>query len=259
VQTSRTTFEIAGGNCNAFVADQTIRQPGAKSLLDLQGRYAVIYADPPWRFATYSPKGEGRSASAHYRCMAFSDLCRLPIREHAASDCCLVLWTTDPMLPRAMDLIEAWGFTYKTVAFTWAKLNRSVGGTSFSNQDFFTGMGYWTRANPEQCLLATIGKPRRRSRAIRQLIISPRRGHSRKPDEAYGRIEDLVPGPYLELFARSRRPDWTAWGDQVGWLDGERAPTEPCHALIGGRFCNSARSRAACTSDNPVAAEQQKE
>jgi N6-adenosine-specific RNA methylase IME4 len=259
VHTPRTTFDIAGYHNNAFVAEHAIQQSEATSLLDLHGRHAATFADPPWCFATCSPRGEGRSASAHYRCMAFWDLCRLPIREHAASDCCLFLWTTDPMLPRAIDLIEAWGFTYKTVAFTWAKLNSSAAGNSFSGPDFFTGMGYWTRANPEQCLLATIGKPRRRSRAIRQLIISPRREHSRKPDEAYVRIEDLVPGPYLELFARSRRPNWTAWGDQVGSLDGERASTEPCHTLIGRRFCNSARSRAACTSDDPITAERQKE
>jgi N6-adenosine-specific RNA methylase IME4 len=183
---------------------------------NLHGRYAVIYADPPWRFATFSPKGEGRSATMHYNCMAFADLCRLPIRDHATLDCCLFLWTTDPMLPRALELINAWGFAYKTVAFTWAKLNRSSVGPTFSEPAFFTGMGYWTRANPEQCLLATSGKPRRLSKAVRQLIVSPRREHSRKPDEAYGRIEALVSGPYLELFARSHRPGWTVWGDQIG-------------------------------------------
>jgi N6-adenosine-specific RNA methylase IME4 len=73
----------------------------------LHGRYAVIYADPPWRFATFSLKGEGRSATAHYDCMAFSDLCRLPVGDHAASDCCRFLWTTDPMLPKAIELIGA--------------------------------------------------------------------------------------------------------------------------------------------------------
>ena len=163
------------------------------------------------------------------------------------------------MLPRALGPIEAWGFTYKTVAFTWAKLNCNVAASSFSSQDFFTGMGYWTRANPEQCLLATVGKPRRLSKAVRQLMISPWREHSRKPDEAYGRIEALVQGPYLELFARSRRPNWTAWGDQVGTLDGEQAPTELGGALIGNHFCNSARSRVACTSDNSIAAKRHAE
>jgi N6-adenosine-specific RNA methylase IME4 len=117
----------------------------------------------------------------------------------------LLLWATNPMLKSALALIEAWGFTYKTVAFTWTKLNSKVISPPYSSEDFFMGTGYWTRANPEQCLLATIGKPRRLSKAVRQLIISPRREHSRKPDEAYGRIEDLASGPYLELFARRSR------------------------------------------------------
>jgi N6-adenosine-specific RNA methylase IME4 len=124
----------------------------------------------------------------------------------------LFLWATDPLLPRALDVIEAWGFVYKTVAFTWVKTNRTGRG-------FFTGLGYWTRANPEICLLATRGNPRRVGRDVPRLLIAPRREHSRKPDEVYGRIERLVPGPYLELFARARRPNWTAWGAEVGLLE----------------------------------------
>jgi N6-adenosine-specific RNA methylase IME4 len=189
------------------------------SQFSVEGRYPVIYVDPPWRFATFSRKGEGSSAAAHYSCMAFSDLCRLPVGEHAQPDCSLFLWTTDPMLPKALELIAAWGFTYKTVAFTWAKLNRVVVGPTFCERDFFTGMGYWTRANAELCLLATIGRPKRTSMAVKRLIVAPRREHSRKPDEAYGRIEQLVAGPYLELFARNSRPGWMAWGDQVGLFD----------------------------------------
>jgi N6-adenosine-specific RNA methylase IME4 len=189
------------------------------SLNDLQGRYSVIYADPPWRFATFSPRGEGRSAAAHYKCMPFDELCKLPVSNHALTDCALFLWATDPLLPRALELIDAWGFTYKTVAFYWAKLNSGIAGQTFGQRDFCTGMGYWTRANPEQCLLATIGRPKRLSMAVKRLIIAPRREHSRKPDEAYAGIEKLVAGPYLELFARSARPGWRAWGDQVGLFD----------------------------------------
>jgi N6-adenosine-specific RNA methylase IME4 len=218
-------LSVVDDNRDRFVAGRVIEQPEVRSLPNVQGRYAVIYADPPWRFVTYSPRGEARSAASHYECMTFVDLCRLPIREHAAADCSLLLWATDPMLKNALALIEAWGFTYKTVAFTWAKLNSSVINPPYSSKDFFTGMGYWTRANPELCLLATIGKPRRLSKAVRQLIISPRREHSRKPDEAYGRIEDLVSGPYLELFARRSRRGWTSWGNQVSLFDEEPMPT----------------------------------
>ena len=77
------------------------------------------------------------------------------------------------------------------------------------------GMGYWTRANTEPCLLATRGKPKRLNADVRQAIITPRRQHSRKPDGVYGRIERLVAGPYLELFARTRRFGWDAWGNEV--------------------------------------------
>ena len=123
------------------------------------------------------------------------------------------------MLRHAMDVIEAWGFTYKTVAFYWVKLNKGRGGIFLSPSDFFTGMGFWTRANPELCLLATRGKPQRRATDVAKLLIEARREHSRKPDETYARIERLVDGPYLELFARASRPGWDRLGNQAGLFD----------------------------------------
>lgn len=172
------------------------------------GRYRTIYADPPWTFVTRSPKGKGRSAERHYGCMTIDDITALPVASWAADDAVLLLWTTKPMLPRALEVIGAWGFTYKTIGFTWTK-------TTAAGDRFPIGMGFWTRANPEPCLLATRGAPKRKSAAVAELIISPRREHSRKPDEAYERIEALVDGPYLEMFARHRRPGWDAWGDEV--------------------------------------------
>ncbi|MFQ5784780.1 MAG: MT-A70 family methyltransferase [Alphaproteobacteria bacterium] len=183
------------------------------------GFYSVIYADPPWTFATYSAKGKGRSPEAHYSCMSFDDICRLPVASLAASDTILLLWVTDPLLPRGLDLIEAWGFEYKTVGFYWVKRNKKSRKPTVSEDDFFTGMGFWTRANPEQCLLATRGHPKRLARDVRRLVVSPRREHSRKPDEIYDRIERLAAGPYLELFARQRRKGWDTWGDQDGLFD----------------------------------------
>lgn len=182
-------------------------------------RYAVLYADPPWTFATYSRKGKGRSAEAWYDCMSLADIQRLPVRDQAADDAILLMWATDPLLHRAFEVIEAWGFTYKTVGFYWVKLNKSADTLVFDRKSFFTGMGFWTRSNPELCLLATRGKPKRRSAAVPKLIVSPRREHSRKPDEAYGAIERLAEGPYLELFARQTRAGWDAWGNQLGILD----------------------------------------
>jgi len=183
-----------------------------------RGAYGVIYADPAWLFSVRSPKGEGRSARSHYSVMDLDAIKALPVAELAAPDCVLLMWAIDPMLPQALEVIRAWGFTYKTVGFYWMKTNR--------DGSPFTGMGYWTRANPEQCLLATRGSPKRLARDVARLIVSPRREHSRKPDEVQGRIERLLPGPYVELFARQQRPAWDAWGDQIGKF-GCAAPALP--------------------------------
>ena len=184
------------------------------------GKYRVIYADPPWRFHNFSAKGEGRNAVAHYDCMSRQELEALPVAEWAARDAVLFMWTTDPLLPEALKLIDAWGFTYKTVGFYWAKLNKKADPASLSVSDFFTGLGYWTRANPEQCLLATRGHPPRLAKDVKRLIVAPRREHSRKPDEIYERIERLAEGPYLELFGRASRQGWQSWGDQARLFDG---------------------------------------
>lgn len=181
--------------------------------------YRVIYADPPWTFATYSGKGKGRSAEAHYDTMSLAEIEALPVASWAAPDAVLLMWATDPLLDRALGVIRSWGFTYKTVGFYWAKLNKARGGLMLTERDFFTGMGFWTRANPEPCLLATRGRPKRRSGAVRKLVIAPRREHSRKPDEVHERIEQLCEGPYLEMFARATRPGWDGWGMQAGLFD----------------------------------------
>ena len=174
-------------------------------------RFGAIYADPPWSFRNWSAKGTGRNAVSHYDCLDFDSLAKLPVADIAADDCALFLWATDPLLPRALDLIKAWGFEYKTVAFYWVKLNSAAK----HDADFFTGLGYWTRANPEQCLLATRGKPMRQAKDVRRLIVEKRREHSRKPDCVRDRIERLVAGPYLELFSRETKRGWKSWGDQV--------------------------------------------
>ena len=181
-------------------------------------KYAVIYADPPWTFTTYSRKGKGRSAEAHYDCMTYQELVEMwpTINQLAAKDCVLLMWATDPMLQKALSVIFAWGFHYKTVGFYWTKCAPKE--TSLvvpHDSNWPIGTGYWSRANPELCLLATRGKPRRQSAGVRKLIVAPRRAHSQKPEEAYGRIETLCTGPYLELFSRSQRDGWTCLGNEV--------------------------------------------
>ena len=192
----------------------SISKPSS-TLFSTPRKYGVIYADPPWHFRNWSAKGTGRNAISHYDCMDFDALSRLPVADLARDNCVLFLWAIDPLLPRALELIRAWGFEYKTVGFYWVKLNAAAD----SEADYFTGLGYWTRANPEQCLLATRGKPPRKARDVRRLIVERRREHSRKPDDVRDRIERLVDGPYLELFARETKHGWDCWGDQAGLFD----------------------------------------
>lgn len=197
-------------------------------------KYGAIVADPPWRFKTWSAKGRDRCPDApmtrnqsrqnkperHYATMTLEDIKALPVADIAADNAVLFLWAIDPMLPDAIAVGEAWGFKFKTVGFYWAKLRRETSkrGDAFDDQWrklFPMGTGYWTRPNPEQCLIFTRGKPRRVATDVRKLIFAPRREHSRKPDEVLEAIERLVPGPYVELFARRARPGWDAWGDEA--------------------------------------------
>ena len=171
-------------------------------------KHGVIYADPPWYFKSYSEKGEGRNATQHYPCMSINDIAKLPVKSIADDNSVLLMWVVDPLLDQAFKIIDAWGFKYKTVGFTWAKTNRVKMG-------FFTGLGYWTRSNPEMCLLATRGKPKRLNKSIPQLVVDQRREHSRKPDIVYDHIEKMLKGPYIELFARRKREGWTSWGNEV--------------------------------------------
>jgi N6-adenosine-specific RNA methylase IME4 len=172
--------------------------------------YQLIYADPPWHFRVRSRKGEGRSAKNHYSVMSLDDIAALPVSKIAAKDSILLLWAIDPMLDVAFNIIKAWDFKFKTVGFYWVKENIKSAG-------YFTGLGYYTRANPEQCLLATRGTGlKRKDRSVRRLIVAPRGRHSEKPIEAYRRIERLFGKvSRLELFARQRRAGWDAFGNEV--------------------------------------------
>jgi len=190
-----------------------------------RGHYRAILADPPWSFLTRSDKGKDRSPENHYDCMTLDQIKAMPVREIAGKDCALFMWVIDTHLPMALEVIEAWGFRHKTRAFSWVKLNRKYDDYDVSMQQahedraWFKGMGFWTRANPEDCLLATVGAPKRRNKAVRRLLVAPVREHSRKPDEVHGRIEALVNGPYCELFARETRPGWDQMGNEIGKFD----------------------------------------
>jgi len=173
-------------------------------------KYDIIYADPAWSFKTYSDKGKGRSAERHYPTMKKEDIQELPIKDLSAENSILFLWVTAPCLIEGIELITAWGFTYKTVAFTWVKQNKKSDG-------IFTGMGYYTRSNAEYCLLATRGKVlERKSRSVSSVVISHIERHSKKPDEVRNRIVQLLGDlPRIELFAREQADGWDCWGNEV--------------------------------------------
>lgn len=189
------------------------------------GKFNIIYADPPWRFKNWSMKelaerGEKwarRNGRSPYDVMTTEDICALPVADLAARDSVLVMWATYPKLEDALQVIKAWGFVYKTVAFSWLKLNPS-------GQGFKMGLGYHTRGNVEPALLATRGDGLRRvDNGVMQVIIdegdcliAPVGEHSQKPAEARKRIERLYGDvPRLELFARQRADNWQIWGNQA--------------------------------------------
>ncbi len=147
--------------------------------------------------------------------MREDEIAALPVADLASDNCVLFMWACWPMIRQAFRVIEAWGFDFKTCGFCWVKADATQ--IQMFEEEIEPDMllGYWTRSNSEVCLLATRGKPKRSAADVRQAIIAPRREHSRKPDGIHERIERLVSGPYLELFARQQRPNWSAWGNQT--------------------------------------------
>lgn len=187
-------------------SDPTLRWEEVK---EANNKYQIIYADPPWKFRTYSDKGLGRSPDKHYSTMTLEDIKALPVSALADDNCALFMWTTIPFLRQSFEVMEAWGFQYKTVAFVWIKQNRK-------SDSLFWGNGYWTRSNSEICMLATRGHPKRVSASVHQVIISHVEEHSRKPQEARDRIVKLMGDVQrIELFARQKTQGWDVWGDEV--------------------------------------------
>jgi len=182
-------------------------------------KYQIIYADPPW---SYDDKLGNQvnmgAATGTYQTMGINEIKNLPIKEIADTDCVLFLWAVSPLLPESLDVIKAWGFKFKTVAFNWVKIT--------NNGNFISNMGRWTMGNCELCLLATKGSPKRLKKDIKQLQISERKGHSKKPDIIRKQIVELMGDiPRIELFARgdktkdlfdfNRFDGWDTFGNEV--------------------------------------------
>lgn len=189
-----------------------------------RGKYGAILADPPWSYSCWNAPHHHGTAESHYSTMPPDEIASLAVQAVARADSALFLWATWPCLPDAMAVIEAWGFEYKTAAFVWMK-QYSEGGR------LCMGLGHTTRGNSEPVLLGKRGSPQRKDAGISQVIVAPRREHSRKPDVLYELIEALVDGPYLELFARQERPGWDSFGNEVGKFAPE--PRQESLALEG--------------------------
>ena len=170
--------------------------------------YSIIYADPPWSYRDKALAGN-RGACCKYSVMSQDDIAALPVESLAATDALLFMWVTMPKLDECFPIISGWGFEYKTVAFTWVKRNKKA-------PTWFWGMGRWTRANAEVCLVATRGAPKRISAAVSSVIDTPIEGHSKKPDLVKERIVQLCGDiRRVELFARQATPGWDIWGNEA--------------------------------------------
>ena len=183
------------------------------------GPFGCILADPPWRFVTYNEQSAvPTQASDPYETMTLAEMVTLPVPEVAAADCALIMWVSGTHMPVALALGSAWGFRFiRSELFVWVKDRPFVQPKQ--------GMGYWTRNGAECAMLFVRGSPKVLSHDVDQVLYCSRGEHSAKPEQLYDRIERLVGGPYLELFARRRRVGWQSWGNQIA----EELFDEPSH------------------------------
>ena len=170
-------------------------------------------AETSFKFRVYSKKGQGRSAENHYHTMNIKDIMALPVDKIADKDCILFLWITFPCLKEGIEVMERWGFKYKTCGFNWVKRNKK-------KNTYFMGLGFWTRSNSEVCLIGTKGQPKRVSKSVPQICDARIMEHSKKPAEIRERIVELCGElPRVELFARDKVKGWDSLGDEIDGKD----------------------------------------
>ncbi len=202
------------------------------TLPGIDGEYGTILADPPWQFANRT----GKVAPEHrrlrrYPTMTLEEIRLLPVEEHAAEQSHLYLWVPNALLREGLEVLSAWGFTYKTT-LTWFKVRKDNGPDG-------RGVGFYFRNVTEAILFGVKGRMRTLAPGRRQvnIILSRKREHSRKPDEIYPIIEACSPGPRLELFARAPRAGWDQFGDEVDTYLSRRTGHggQPAVQAVGGR------------------------
>lgn len=193
----------------------------------IDGGWPCIAADPPWSYSVFSDKGKDRSAEAHYVTMSLADIERIPVSTVVSKNAHLFMWVTGPclVLGQHIGIMQAWGFKPSSDVFVWLKCKKGAFGAwdVVDENAFAKGMGHTSRKNAEYVVLGRRGSPKRLTKAMHQLIIAPKREHSRKPDQFYERVADYCVGPRLEMFARESRQGWTTWGNQATKFDKEAA------------------------------------
>lgn len=173
-------------------------------------RFGTILADPPWRFVNRTGKiAPEHKRLARYDTLTVAQIAALPVREIVGDKSHLYLWTPNALIPDAIKVLEAWGFTYKAV-LVWHKVRKDGGSDG-------RGVGFYFRNVTETVLFGVRGNLRTFQPGRRQvnLLATRKREHSRKPDELYKIVEECSPGPFLELFARYPKPGWSSWGDEA--------------------------------------------
>lgn len=200
---TQTTDTSARDDLNRFLGDDS---------------FATVMADPPWRFTNRTGKvAPEHKRLARYPTMSLEEICSLPVADHLKPTAHCYLWVPNALLPDGLAVLKAWGFDYKS-NIVWHKIRKDGGSDG-------RGVGFYFRNVTELLLFGTRGKNARTLKLGRtqvNLIPARKREHSRKPDEQYDLIEGCSPGPYLELFGRGMRKNWTVWGNQA---DADYKPT----------------------------------
>lgn len=191
-------------------------EAGAQAAADLArflggDRFGTVLADPPWRFVNRTGKvAPEHKRLARYRTLDVEEICALPVADHLAERAHCYLWVPNALLPEGLRVLAAWGFGYKS-NLVWHKVRKDGGSDG-------RGVGFYFRNVTELVLFGTRGRDARTlppGRRQVNLLATRKREHSRKPDEQYALIEACSFKPYLELFGRGVREDWTVWGDQA--------------------------------------------
>jgi len=208
------------------------------SPVDLGKKYSVALIDPPWEFKTWSDKGKGRSPENHYPVLDLAELKTLKVLDILEPDAAVFMWAIPPGIEQAFELVRAWNkrattkaseLTFRTFGFFWVKTGKDPAAKlakaeALSLEDIngvlSMGLGYYTRANCEPCLLFVRGSMPPASRGVKNTVIAERMAHSAKPTVFYERIEEMYPdAAKIEIFARSRRPGWDAIGNEIDGRD----------------------------------------